>query len=90
MIQDLSQTLRAILTQPGLPSELSAAHIVFDRPGDTFNPSQTVIDLFLYDLRENLELRSNDSALTRVNGAVPTCARSWIPRPSKGGRRRSS
>ena len=70
MIQDLSQTLRAILTQPGLPSELSAAHIVFDRPGDTFNPSQTVIDLFLYDLRENLELRSNDSALTRVNGAV--------------------
>ncbi len=70
MIQDLSQTLRAILTQPGLPSELSAAHIVFDRPGDTFNPSQTVIDLFLYDLRENLELRCNDSALTRVNGQV--------------------
>jgi Pvc16 N-terminal domain/Carboxypeptidase regulatory-like domain len=70
MIQDLSQTLRAILTQPGLPSELSTAQIAFDRPGDTFNPTQTAIDLFLYDLRENLELRNNDAALTRVNGQV--------------------
>jgi hypothetical protein len=70
MIQDLSQTLRAILTQPGLPSELSAAHIMFDRPGDTFNPSQTAINLFLYDLRENLELRTNDAALTRANGQL--------------------
>jgi hypothetical protein len=70
MIQDLSQTLRAILTQSGLPSDLSAAQIVFDRPGDTFNPSQTAIDLFLYDLRENLELRANDSTLTHANGQV--------------------
>jgi Pvc16 N-terminal domain len=70
MIQDLSQTLRAILTQPGLPTDLSAAQIVFDRPADTFNPSQTSVDLFLYDLRENLELRANDSTLTHANGQV--------------------
>jgi hypothetical protein len=70
MIQDLSQTLRAILTQPGLPAELSAAQIVFDRPGDTFSPTQTSIDLFLYDLRENLELRNNEPALAHANGQV--------------------
>jgi Pvc16 N-terminal domain/Carboxypeptidase regulatory-like domain len=70
MIQDLSQTLRAILTQPSLPTDLSAAQIVFDRPADTFNPSQTSVDLFLYDLRENLELRANESTLAHANGQV--------------------
>ncbi len=60
MIQDLSQTLRAMLTQPGLPSPLSGAQIIFDRPSEPFTPSQTTVDLFLYDLRENLELRTNE------------------------------
>ena len=70
MIQDLSQTLKALLTQPGLPGELSASQIVFDRPADPFNPTQPTVDLFLYDLRENLELRANDSTTTRANGQV--------------------
>lgn len=60
MIQDLSQTLRSILTQPGLPAPLSTAQIVFDRPSDPFTPSQTTVDMFLYDMRENLELRLNE------------------------------
>ena len=68
MIGDLSLTLRAILTQPGLPSELAAAQIAFDRPGESFNPGQTTLDLFLYDIRENLELRNPEPALERVNG----------------------
>jgi hypothetical protein len=53
MISDLSLTLRAILTQPGLPRELAAAQIVFDRPSESFNPTQTAVDLFLYEIREN-------------------------------------
>lgn len=53
MISDLSQTLRAILTQPGLPRDLAAAQIVFDRPSETFTPTQTTVDLFLYELRED-------------------------------------
>jgi hypothetical protein len=68
LIQDLSQTLRTILTQPGLPSELLGAHVVFDRPADPFNPSQTTLDLFLYDLRENIELRSNVTGLSLASG----------------------
>jgi hypothetical protein len=68
MIRDLSQTLRAMLRERGLPAELSAAEIVFDRPGQNFRPGRTTIDLFLYDVRENLELRNAEPALERVNG----------------------
>ena len=70
MIRDLSQTLRSLLTQPGVPAELAAAQIVFDRPTDQFNPTQATVDLFLYDLRENLELRNNEPTLERQNGQV--------------------
>lgn len=58
MINDLSESLRALLTQPGLPGELAAAHIVFDRPSEPFNPAQTTIDLFAYQLREDHNVRS--------------------------------
>jgi hypothetical protein len=70
MIQDLSRTLRAILTQQGLAAELAQAQIVFDSPADPFSPTQPTVDLFLYDLRENLELRANDSTFTQTNGQV--------------------
>lgn len=68
MIRDLSVTLQAILTQPGLPPELAAARIVFERPVEQFNPQQTAIDLFLYDIRENVELRDNEPSIERRNG----------------------
>ncbi len=68
MIRDLSLTLRELLTQPGLPAELAAAQIVFDRPADTFNPGATAVDLFLYDIRENTELRNSEPIINRVNG----------------------
>jgi hypothetical protein len=60
MIRDLSATLEAVLTQSGLPTELAAAQIAFDRPTEPFNPPQTTVDLFLYDVRENVELRNNE------------------------------
>src|SRR6266700_8434571 len=66
MIADLSETLRAILQDPSVPPELGASDIVFDRPTDPFTPSKTTVDLFLYDLRENTELRSNEQVVTRV------------------------
>jgi hypothetical protein len=71
MIRDLSATLQAILSDPLLASsfpELSRAVIAFDRPDDSFKPTQTTIDLFLFDVRENLELRSNEPKVTRLNG----------------------
>lgn len=68
MIQDLSNTLKAILTQPGLPADLAAATISFDSPTDSFVPTQPTVDLFLYDIRENLELRNNEPTITTNAG----------------------
>ncbi len=71
MIRDLSTTLQAILSDPSLAGsflELSKAQIAFDRPDDSFKPTQTTIDLFLFDLRENMELRSNEPRIERLNG----------------------
>jgi Pvc16 N-terminal domain/Carboxypeptidase regulatory-like domain len=71
MIRDLSSTLQAILSDPSLAvpfPELSKAQIAFDRPDDSFKPTQTTIDLFLFDVRENMELRSNEPKTERLNG----------------------
>jgi hypothetical protein len=73
MIRDLSETLRVMLDDPALAAEfpeLAGAQIVFDRPTEQFNPSQTTIDLFLYDMRENMELRSNEPVIERNNGTA--------------------
>ena len=58
MIKDLSESIRALLTQPGLPPALAAAQIAFERPAESFNPTQTTLDLFLFDLRENRHHRN--------------------------------
>jgi hypothetical protein len=75
MIRDLSETLRALLDDPALAPEfpeLAAAAVAFDRPAETFSPGQSTIDLFLYDVREDMELRSNEPLRTRTNGDVHT------------------
>jgi hypothetical protein len=71
MIRDLSLTLKAVLSDPSLAvpfPELSNALIAFDRPDDGFKPAQTTVDIFLFDVRENMELRSNEPKIERLNG----------------------
>lgn len=63
MIEDVSETLRGILKRPGLPNELRSAQIVFDQPTETFKPTLTTIDLFLFELRENHDARIDDATL---------------------------
>ncbi len=75
MIDDLSRTLKAVLHDPSFATvfpELNGAEIVFDRPLDPFNPANTTVDLFLYDLRENLELRLNEPTTTTVGNTLVT------------------
>jgi hypothetical protein len=60
VIRDLSETLGALLA-PAL-----AADISFERPTDLFQPAQTTVDVFLYDVRENVELRNNEPIVRRV------------------------
>lgn len=73
MIRDLSETLQAILDDPALGDEepfrkLVNAQIAFERPSEQFNPSQTTVNLFLFDIRENTELREKEPFVERRDG----------------------
>jgi Pvc16 N-terminal domain/Carboxypeptidase regulatory-like domain len=66
MIDLLSQTLSELL-KPALDQ----TPILFDQPSETFKPERTSLNLFLYDIRENLELRSNEPRIEpRAAGKV--------------------
>ena len=73
MIRDLSETIRAILEDPKLETEfkeLAGSTVVFDRPTEHFTPQQSSINVFLYDVRENMELRSSEPYISGANGAA--------------------
>jgi hypothetical protein len=68
MINDLDETLAALLKRE-LPKGLAEqVQVSFSAPDDQFPPQSVAlpaIDLFLYDVRENLELRSTESYVDR-------------------------
>jgi Pvc16 N-terminal domain/Carboxypeptidase regulatory-like domain len=68
MIRDLSESLAALLAAPDLPEELREALVSFEHPIDTFNPDRPTLNLFLYELKESRELRSNEPIVRRENG----------------------
>ncbi|MEB3180876.1 MAG: DUF4255 domain-containing protein [Nostocaceae cyanobacterium] len=71
MIQDLDETLKELLIQK-MPRASVDYDIQFDRPNQEWEGKlglKPTINLFLYDIRENLVLRNNDRYLTR-NGAT--------------------
>lgn len=68
MIHNLSTTLKAILDDSSLPVLVRDADVAFERPGDSYSPSTPTINLFLYDVRENTELRDNEPVIERQNG----------------------
>jgi hypothetical protein len=66
VINEVTESLEAFLKQPGLPPPLRDAAIRFDRPTDPYSIDQTTVNLFLYEVKENLELRSNEPVVRRV------------------------
>jgi len=81
VIQDLDETIAALLRRD-LPAALGEqVQISFATPDDQF-PSQSVtlpaIDLFLYDVRENLELRTNDVSIERRGDGTATLTRAPV------------
>jgi uncharacterized protein DUF4255 len=76
MIHDLDATLKELLVQK-VPIDLASVDIKFEMPSAEWGGSVTrpTIDLFLYDIRENHELRSNARQLAR-QGSVATETRS--------------
>ena len=74
MIHDVDATLKELLVQK-MPLDVSAVDVSFDMPNRDWSGrvNRPTLNLFLYDVRENHELRSNQRALVR-NGAVGTRA----------------
>jgi hypothetical protein len=69
VLDDLDRTLRAVLGAD--VADLPADHLHFEPPDADFTPVVPAVDLFLYDVRENRQLRSNEWQLDRPgNGSV--------------------
>ena len=75
MINDLDKTLEELLKQE-LPQNLvDQVTISFATPDDQFPPTSVTlpaVDLFLYDVRENRELRSNEWVVKRNDDGTVT------------------
>jgi len=70
MFQDLDETLATLLKRELTAINLSVS---FATPDSEFPPVEVTlpaVDLFLYDVRENMELHSNDWQHERVNGRI--------------------
>jgi hypothetical protein len=57
MFHDLDDTLEAILDDAAAPIELRNAEVSFETPDKNFAPPQATVNLFLYEVKENRELR---------------------------------
>jgi hypothetical protein len=71
MFSDLDDTIRLLLSDPAIPAtlnELRNADISFITPDKNFTPPQTTVDLFLYDVKENRDLRNAEPIVTRTSG----------------------
>lgn len=68
MFQDLDTTLQAILDDPAAPPLLRNAEVSFETPDKNYRPSQATVNLFLFEVKENRELRDPQPILARVNG----------------------
>ncbi|MBI9044436.1 MAG: DUF4255 domain-containing protein [Anaerolineaceae bacterium] len=71
MIHDLDKTLEILLSHELPPELVGQISISFAAPDDQFPPSTVTtpaIDLFLYDVRENRELREMEWLVERGSG----------------------
>jgi hypothetical protein len=75
MIDDLDRTLEALLKRELPPAMVEQVAISFAAPDDQFPSASVVlpaIDLFLYDLQENRELRTNEWLVERQSNGTST------------------
>lgn len=75
MIQDLDKTLSELLLRELPPALVSQVMISFATPDDQFPPTSVTlpaIDLFLYDVRENRDLRGTEWEVERRSDGTAT------------------
>lgn len=65
MFQDLDETLRAILDDDSAPDELRNADVSFLTPEKGFAPAEPTVNLFLFEVRENYDLRDSVPVIER-------------------------
>src|SRR5690606_38243794 len=78
MIRDLDATIQTLLETLAPPgSELADADISFDLPDAEWRGSlaNLTVNCYLYDVRENLELRTNERLIQRSELGVPMALR---------------
>lgn len=81
MFDDLDNTLQQLLRRELPPALVSQVTITFAAPDAQFPPASVTlpaIDLFLYDIRENRELRSNEWIVERQSNGAATKNRSPV------------
>jgi hypothetical protein len=70
VIQDLDDSLKALLVQE-VPLDPADVAIAFEMPTHTWSsgldPNRPTVNLYLYDIRENVELRASDRFLTTTD-----------------------
>jgi hypothetical protein len=62
MFQDLDDSLQRMLSDPAMAgrfADLLNADVSFETPDRTYTPAQPTLNLFLYEVKENRELRDN-------------------------------
>ncbi|TXD79119.1 DUF4255 domain-containing protein [Mitsuaria sp. TWR114] len=82
MLHEVTDSLEAFFKQPGLAPPLRDAAIRFDRPTDPYALDQTTVNLFLFEVREHLELRNNEPVTRRVGGHRSWCRQRGAPTAS--------
>lgn len=70
MIDYVDEALKNLLLRD--LSFLEADRIYFETPDREFKPGLPAVNLFLYDVRENMELRDNEGRALRGNGTATT------------------
>lgn len=78
MLHDLDSTLEKMLRQELPPELFPTTGISFDTPEADSMPNKPAINLFLYDVRENMELRSGVGRYHRREGGAAICVRSAV------------
>ena len=66
MFHDLDKTIEKILDDSGAPAELKAAQVSFITPDKNLPLTGATIDLFLYEVKENRELRDPTPIVEKI------------------------
>jgi hypothetical protein len=69
MFDDLDKTLKKILDDPAMPASIAGLHNAdksFLTPDRNFTPAQAAVNLFLYEVKENRQLRDAEPIVEKI------------------------